>query len=361
MAGGANSYESAVVRLLKDLAPEAGLEITVLAPRSVSTQEGEVATDPDATYSHSRVAKALSLLSSLPAVRFFSRLFPVAALERQLLRLGADLVYFPSPNIHAMGLTRIPFVFTVWDMGHRELAHLPEFSKGFESRVRERLYANAIPRAFRTVTDSVRTGETLEKIYGIQLSQWASLGMAFSVSVTKADEYPTPTGPYFVYPAQKWPHKNHITLLRAMRLVVDEVPDARLYLVGSEKSHQVPIDRWVEELGLADHVHDLGFVTNGHLSSLTSGATALVMPSLLGPTNLPPIEAAFLGVPSIVSDAHHFDEDLDDYVTVLSALDVDGWAKKMIHVIGRAKKYPWTHNPWARRTLLALIDDFRRQ
>jgi len=360
MAGGANSYESAVVRLLRDVAPEANLQITVLSPKSVSTREGTVASDADATYSHSRVSKALSLLVSLPLLRSMSRWLSVSAFERQLLRLRADLVYFASPNIHALGVRRIPFIFTVWDMGHRELAHFPEFSRGLESKVRERLYSDAIPRAFRTMTDSVRTGKELENSYRVQPSKWASLGMAFSVSIADPGDYLTPTGPYFVYPAQKWPHKNHVTLLRAMRQVVDQVPDARLFLVGSDKAHQVPISEWVAELGLEGHVEDLGFVSDAHLSSLISGATALVMPSLLGPTNLPPIEAALLGVPSIVSDAHYFDENLDDYVTTVSALDVDAWAQEMIRSIGSPRKSPWTHNPWAKNTLLDLINDFRQ-
>lgn len=40
---------------------------------------------------------------------------------------------------------------------------------------------------------------------------------------------------FIFYPAQFWPHKNHMNLLKAINSLKDEIKDIKLILVGSEK------------------------------------------------------------------------------------------------------------------------------
>ncbi len=58
---------------------------------------------------------------------------------------------------------------------------------------------------------------------------------------------------------------------------------------------------------LPDHVHNLGYVTDGELKSLYRHATAIIYPSLYEGFGLPPLEAMTCGCPVIVSDIppHH--------------------------------------------------------
>jgi hypothetical protein len=58
------------------------------------------------------------------------------------------------------------------------------------------------------------------------------------------------------------------------------------------------------------------------------------MPSLLGPTNLPPLQALELGTPAIVSDAHAFDDVAQGMMTVVPALASDAWARALISSLG---------------------------
>ena len=330
LAGGANTYEAAVIRVLTELEKDGSIELNVLVPAEVPGTEGDVEQQSSHLYPNSVLSKIRSLIGSTPVGRFIATVFPLSPLQKSLKSLTPDLVYFPSPNIHAMGLYKYPYVFTVWDLGHRELRQFPEFANPVEYFLRERLFRKAFARASRIVTDSNWTGERLEEIYGLARDNWLSLGMAFTVSVPANIKPVDVDGPYFLYPAQRWPHKNHRTLLEAFAQVVRVRPDVKLVLIGSSKGTSVDIESWVSELGIVDSVLDLGFVDSETTYGLMAGAKAVVMPTFLGATNLPPLEAAFLGVRSIVSDVHHFDETISDYLRVVPPGESNRWADTMI-------------------------------
>ena len=118
---------------------------------------------------------------------------------------------------------------------------------------------------------------------------------------------------YLLYPAQFWPHKNHINLLRALRLLVDAGFDVPvLVLVGSDKGNRTFVERCAVDLGISQKVQFLGFVGAEELVALYKHARALVYPSFSGPENLPPLEAFALGCPAIVSNYRGAEEQLGD-------------------------------------------------
>jgi glycosyltransferase involved in cell wall biosynthesis len=80
----------------------------------------------------------------------------------------------------------------------------------------------------------------------------------------------------------------------------------------------------VESLGVTDRVHFLGYVSDAEMASLYSNASALVMASYFGPTNIPPLEGFQLSVPVIASSIHqdqlqdgalYFDPDDEETLT----------------------------------------------
>lgn len=360
LAGGANTYEAAVIRVLSELEADGTIELSVLVPAEVPGAEGDVEHESPHRYPNSTLSKLRSLIASTPVGGILAAVLPLSPLSRSLKALNPDLVYFPSPNIHAMGLYKYPHVFTVWDLGHRELRQFPEFANPVEYFLRERLYRKAFLRASRIVTDSKWTGERLEEIYGLASDNWLSLGMAFTVSVPSNIKPIDFDGPYFLYPAQRWPHKNHRTLLEAFAEVVKVRPDAKIVLIGSSKGGGVDIDSWIRELGISKSVVDMGFVDSDTTYGLVSGARAVVMPTFLGPTNLPPLEAASLGVPSIVSDVHHFDEDLGTHLTLVAPDEASSWAKSMLDSLETKRPERWTGKHTTKAELARLLTSIVR-
>lgn len=131
-------------------------------------------------------------------------------------------------------------------------------------------------------------------------------------SNSKGEEYiETPTK-YIFYPAQFWEHKNHINLIKAIRIAKESEADIRLVLVGSEKNALQKVKRAISDNSLEKNVIILGFVSDKQIVYLYKHAVALVMPSYFGPTNIPPLEAMTLGCPVIVSNKYAMGEQVGD-------------------------------------------------
>lgn len=117
---------------------------------------------------------------------------------------------------------------------------------------------------------------------------------------------------YIFYPAQFWQHKNHLNLLKAVRLVKNDIPDIHLILVGSEKNALSIVEKYIRENELTSNVTIYDFVTKEKLIYLYRHAVAMIMPSYFGPTNIPPLEAMTLGCPVAVSNNYAMGEQVGD-------------------------------------------------
>lgn len=111
-------------------------------------------------------------------------------------------------------------------------------------------------------------------------------------------------GPFFFYPANSWPHKNHEALLAAYQryrsaasanawpLVLTGYPDARMQSLAAHAAN----------LGLREHVHFLGHVDDAHFRALWRAAGALVYPSRHEGFGIPLLEAMAFHCPIIAAN-----------------------------------------------------------
>lgn len=261
-----------------------------------------------------------SLRSAYVAAKLRFPLFDVRAhvvkrFEKELSRDGIDIMFYPFPTSMALDID-LPFIMAVHDIAHRLLSSLPEFQPPV-ARERESLFARAMRRAQLILVDSQTGRDLLLRFYGdciephrVKVVPFVSPPYLRSGSqelqrVGTPDRVPAE---YFFYPAQFWPHKNHEAIVRALAWLCDECGvEAHLVLCGSydEPVRKVTfsgLKRLAAELGVSSQVHYLGYVPDAHLAALYRGARGLVMPTLLGPTNLPIVEAWTLGCPVITSD-----------------------------------------------------------
>jgi glycosyltransferase involved in cell wall biosynthesis len=107
---------------------------------------------------------------------------------------------------------------------------------------------------------------------------------------------------FLFYPAQFWPHKNHVNLLHAIKLLQQRGCAISLVLTGSDHGNLAHVKKTVQELGLSDLVHFCGFVPYEDILTFYREARALSYVSFFGPENLPPLEAMALECPVIYSD-----------------------------------------------------------
>jgi glycosyltransferase involved in cell wall biosynthesis len=99
--------------------------------------------------------------------------------------------------------------------------------------------------------------------------------------------------PFLLYPANRWPHKNHERLFEAVARVRRERPELTLVLTGS--GH--------EGKPAPDGVVVRGRVAPEELVRLYRTASALVFPSLYEGFGQPPLEAMACGCPVAASRA----------------------------------------------------------
>lgn len=134
---------------------------------------------------------------------------------------------------------------------------------------------------------------------------------------------------FIFYPAQFWEHKNHINLLAALNILKDRGECIKLVFVGSQKNNYSRVMASIDEYGLAKNVLVLGYVSNDEMYSLYKSAVAMVFVSLIGPTNIPPMEALITGCPLICSNVYAMPDQVGDAALFVNPLDTQDIAEKI--------------------------------
>ncbi len=115
------------------------------------------------------------------------------------------------------------------------------------------------------------------------------------------DKYGLPSE-FLFYPAQLWLHKNHITVLKAIkRLKFEHKLSIPLVLTGAKYSGSDPIFRYITDHDLS-HVHYLGIVPYEDMIALYQRSKFLITAVLYESSSLPFLEAAAAGCPVLASD-----------------------------------------------------------
>lgn len=233
--------------------------------------------------------------------------------ERALIRDGVDVVHFTSTSKRHLLLHQLPFIITIFDGCHRDAPEFPEVRTFGEFERREILFRLASTKAVAVIVNASELIDDLCRRYAMERDR--AICIPFSPSTYISRSAPDATADaavlakyriepgYLFYPAQFWPHKNHITLLAALALLRERGITERLVLCGSNRSGRDKIDLAIRTYGLSDQISIIGFVESAELGALYRGASALVMPTYFGPTNLPPLEAWAVGTPVIYPEA----------------------------------------------------------
>ena len=271
-----------------------------------------------------------SLLFNNPASWLLARRFnflPYSRFERRILRKDIDLVFFVGQYDLAAKLRRTPYIVTIWDLGHRDLPELPEMSSNREFEYREWRIQNIAKKAAYVIVDSEVTKSNLILLYGLKSERIVSIPFVTKIqNFQKAEERES----FAFYPAHFWSHKNHSILLYSIQNLLEQnIKPRQLVLTGLDRGSKPFIDKLVRELEIQDFVKYIGFVSRNELDELYKKAAVTVMPSLLGPTNLPPLESLSQGCPVVVSENGSTNLDKYDSVIVLDPLDLEAWSNVM--------------------------------
>jgi glycosyltransferase involved in cell wall biosynthesis len=197
---------------------------------------------------------------------------------------SADVVHYPL-TIRVPSLD-VPTVVTLHDLQHVDLPHF--FSRATRA-FRRVAYHRSVRAAERVACPSAFVADRAADVLGLERSRLRVVphGLDHERFSPGEDEREL----FLLYPARRWPHKNHERLFEAFALLRRTHPEVRLVLTGGGSTSEAP-----------PGVEDRGLVSPDELVSLYRRAAALVFPSLYEGFGQPVLEAMACGCPVACSD-----------------------------------------------------------
>ncbi len=234
----------------------------------------------------------------------------VATIERSLIdRLEPDWVVYFYPFFYnyypANGKTRVATCLP--DIQH---VHLGTNFTPVERRDRDLQFTESIEHSafIFTLSDFCRddiarhyprAAGRIHTIYPAAAHAWDHPLPAGEGMLALREKHHLP-GRFALYNANPWPHKNHDSLLAALRLLSARIPDIACVLTGAD--NQGTLRGKISALGLDASVKSLGYVNETDLKQLMAAAELLVFPSLFEGFGIPVLEAFGLGLPVACSN-----------------------------------------------------------
>ena len=130
------------------------------------------------------------------------------------------------------------------------------------------------------------------------------------------------------------PGKNRPRLFRALKALRDAGVHAHLAIVGQPAWKYEEEAALVDELGMGDRIHYLGYVAPGDLPALYNGAAVFAFPSLYEGFGLPVIEAMACGVPVLTSEISATAEVAGDAGILVDPHDVEAIRDGLASLLG---------------------------
>jgi len=269
-----------------------------------------------------------------------------------------------------------PLILTIHDLS---VLHFPkQFPRWF------RIYTGAMlplvsRRAAHIITDSEFSKSDIHEMFGVPLDRISVIPLGLDhlqfrpvdrdrARAILSEKYGI-TAPYFLTVGVISPRKNLSRLVQALIMIRASLPAAHLLLIVGEVGwHSQDLMDTIRSSGMADAVRLLGHVPDGDLSSIYSGAEALVYPSLFEGFGLPILEAMACGCPVIGSSASSIPEVIGDAGLICNPKETESIAHQMRRIlhepelsarlraegIRRASGFDW------RRTAELTVDVYRR-
>jgi glycosyltransferase involved in cell wall biosynthesis len=268
---------------------------------------------------------------------------------------GIDVMHYPVTV--PIPRTRLPHVVTLMDVQHHDLPHY--FSRA-ERELRRLTYDRAARRADAVVTLSEYSRGRIVEVLGIPPERVEPIHLGidherFSPERRGDDERLLASlrveRAFVLYPANLWPHKNHVRLVEAFGRLRDA--DVELLLTGRTYGRLDPLLAKASAAGA--RVRHLGYLDAAAIPALYRAARAVVFPSLYEGFGGPPLEAMACGCPvasstraalgEVVGDAAvPLDpESVESIVDTLGRVLADGELRSSLRAAGleRARAFSW--------------------
>jgi glycosyltransferase involved in cell wall biosynthesis len=222
-----------------------------------------------------------------------------------VLAREVDVVYVPYvPPPRLFPFSSVPTAYSIHDI---QQVHFPEFFTAEELVEREAAFTKCVDHAAAIQASSRYMARDfcdyfakLDESNVVVIPEGVDIDL-FSRRRPDNDvvaRYRLPDSFLFT-PAQLWPHKNHVTILKALVRLRDRGLVVPWVLTGAKYGASDSIFEFIAANGLEDQVSHLGLVPLEDVIALHQRARFLVTASLYESSSIPILEAAAAGTPII--------------------------------------------------------------
>ena len=259
-------------------------------------------------------------------------------LTKDEIDLFHDIKFFISPAVSAYPhfFLNKPFVFTLHDMQEKYYPHYftlyERFTRWVNNKTLVRCAFKIICESEYVKKDIIKFTATIpDNVVIIQSPPPENLvNFLFNKSTySKIKNKYNLSNNYIIYPAQSWPHKNHLKLLEAFSIVNKNHLDINLILTGNINNNYKYIIKRIYELGISNKVKHLGCISYEELLYVYKMSSMLVMPTLFESVSIPIYESFFLKVPVCASNVLAIPEQVGDAGILFDPNDVYDMADKI--------------------------------
>jgi glycosyltransferase involved in cell wall biosynthesis len=240
---------------------------------------------------------------------------------------GADVAHLPFQDGFA---TSLPSVYQPHDFQHR---YLPDLFSKAQIRHRELQWRFRAERASRISVGTAAVKADTERFWEIPVEKVHVVPLApvaFPAVQQPPDRDPEPL---VLYPAAFWPHKDHVTLVRAVARLRQAGSPVRLVLPGAHVGEFHVVRTAVEEAGLPVAETLPGYVSADELGRLYARSWVVAVPSRFESASFPVWEGFRQGKPAVVARTTSLPEQVGEGGLVVEQGDVEGFASAIDRII----------------------------
>ena len=253
---------------------------------------------------------------------------------------------FPVPPCDALG---VPFIFWISDLQYRHHPELypAESAAWFESYNRRHsataarilVMSESVHEDVRRFFPEVASKTRVVRVPSVPTSEW------WVVPPSEASALYALPPRYFVISNQVAAHKNHRTIIEAMRILRDRGVKTQLVCTGRTEDYRDPLffPALCEELsrdGMDAQVRFLGVVPRAHHIAILRGAICILQPSIFEGWGLAVADAKSLAKPVLASDIGAHREQQHPHARYLPAREPEAWAAAMAEALGQLPPGP---------------------
>lgn len=243
-----------------------------------------------------------------------------------------EIDVFFAPAYSAPLRLRAPVVVTMHDVSFA--AH-PEWFGRREGRRRRWLARRTARRARQVIAVSEFSRREIVNYLGISADRIAVVWSGVRARAARPD---ADRDPLVLYVGSIFNRRHIPELIRAFRLVADAIPDARLAIVGDNRTHprQDP-ESLAAEARIRDRIAVMSYVSEDDLANLYARARVFVFLSEYEGFGMTPLEALSAGVAVVAADTPVARELYGDAAQLVSPTAVDEIGAAVAALLGDAQ------------------------